>query len=300
MNRNELQSIGNRIATNQQQLLLENANGHRGAAVPYKLCIITLRKWHPTAQSSKYHSLQQYISLQWSKRYDLHQNGWHINLCMYRRCNWLWLELTQRQLKQTNMCKLKNKNVTATRLLESITQHLPCTETFQNTFKCCCMQQAHTASRKHVSTQAYQIHENALTNASALNQSISMRALKIKQNKQSAQLFSTAKCATLFHIYTSYSLTTHSLHHLAGDMPISPLAATLDLVCSTSEHRSSRGTSLQAWSRGHQNSKLPEPWSMPHLSLTSLLPLFALCIHSQTPLLLQYGKKLLWDLQTLL
>ena len=38
---------------------------------------------------------------------------------------------------------------------------------------------------------------------------------------------------------------------------------------------------------------------MPHLNLTSLLPLFALCINSQT-LLLQYSKKLLWVLQTVL
>ena len=60
---------------------------------------------------------------------------------------------------QTNMCKLKHKNVTATRLridhTTLATNHIyKCTETFQNTFKCNCMQQAHTASRKHVSTQS--------------------------------------------------------------------------------------------------------------------------------------------------
>jgi len=118
-----------------------------------------LRKWHPT-------SLQNIIHIiRCSTTCHSNEANHTISTITVGTSTSAFLTVathTQSKHKgtaQTNMCKLKHKNVTATRLrihhTTLATNHIyKCTETFQNTFKCCCMQQAHTASRKHVSTQS--------------------------------------------------------------------------------------------------------------------------------------------------
>ena len=118
-----------------------------------------LRKWHPT-------NLQNIIHIMRCKTtYHSNEADHTISTITVGTSSSAFLTVatdTQSKHKgtaQTNMCKLKHKNVTATRLridhTTLATNHIyKCMETFQNTFKCNCMQQAHTASRKHVSTQS--------------------------------------------------------------------------------------------------------------------------------------------------
>ena len=148
---------------------------------------------------------------------------------------------------------------------ESITQHLP-PIIYTNARKHFRIRSNATACNKHTlqvaSTSALNHSKSmqTLANASALNHSESMRALKIKQNKQSAQHSFPHLYKATHHSFSSSSSGRTSANLTTG----SQTGTTLHLVCSTSEHRSSHGTSLQSHGGLHEAGLKAEVWLQSH------------------------------------
>ena len=160
-----------------------------------------------------------------------------------------------------------------------------------------------------------QNHTKAKTSSASARQHISLntkhKASVIKgvqkgQSKQTIALLKPAvslSCtAILVHSFylnkAAHKSHTHSLHHLTGDAPMSPLAAKRDPLCTFSAARVSTAAALERRSEvmalGQEVMlKTAERWSMPHLKQANLLTPFPLCISSWT-LLLEHSKTLLW------